>query len=282
MDRLPDWLRRDQVTHVEVFPARPGAVDDWPDWAAAPVVAAFASAGIKAPWRHQVSAASLAHDGHDVVIATGTGSGKSLAYQLPTLSALLTSPRARVLYLAPTKALAADQQRTLVALNVPGVRPATLDGDTGREQREWVRQHANFVLTNPDLLHHSLLPQHERWSPFLRHVHYVVVDECHSYRGVFGAHVAHVLRRLRRLTADRPVFLLASATSGDPATSATKLIGRPVIAVTEDTAPRGATTFALWEPPLLPGLPTALPPPVLPTPAPTVLPPATHPSPAPG
>lgn len=165
----------------------------------------------------------------------------------------MSSPKARVLYLAPTKALAADQQRSLDSLNIPGVRASALDGDTSREQRDWIRQHANIVLTNPDLLHHSMLPRHQWWAHFLRHLRYVVVDECHSYRGVFGAHVAHVLRRLRRMTNDRPVFVLASATSGDPAASASKLIGRPVKAVTDDTAPRGATTFALWEPPLLPG-----------------------------
>src|SRR4030095_9779814 len=123
-------------------------------------------------------------------------------------------------------------------------RAAVCDGDTPRDERDWVRQHANVVLTNPDLLHHWMLPQHTRWWAFLRHLSYVIVDETHSYRGVFGAHVAHVLRRLRRLSDDRPVFLLASATSGDPGATAAKLVGRPVVAVTEDTAPRGAATFA--------------------------------------
>jgi DEAD/DEAH box helicase domain-containing protein len=253
VDRLPPWLRRQQVTHVEVFPARHGQTTQWPAWAGAAVVAAVEAVGIRAPWEHQSRAATHAWEGRDVVIATGTGSGKSLAYQLPALTAVLTRPKARALYLAPTKALAVDQLRAIQSLNIPGVRAAVCDGDTLREQRDWVRQHANVVLTNPDLLHHSLLPQHARWSALLRNLCFVIVDESHSYRGVFGAHVAHVLRRLRRLTDDRPVFVLASATSGDPAASAAKLTGRPVIAVTEDTAPRGAATFALWEPPLLPG-----------------------------
>ncbi|GHJ50509.1 helicase [Catellatospora sp. TT07R-123] len=293
MDLLPDWLKRDQITHVERLPARAGQRAAWPGWVPAALVGALEQAGISAPWQHQTDAAELAHSGADVVISTGTGSGKSLAYQLPALSAVLTDPRARVLYLAPTKALAADQFRTLAALGLPGLRAAVCDGDTSREDRDWIRQHANVILTNPDLLHHSILPQHTRWSGVLRNLRYVIVDESHSYRGVFGAHVAHVLRRLRRLTATSPtgatgailrpevrkgafssdsvaegplldaartrrdggpVFLLASATSGDPAGSASRLIGRPVVAVSEDTAPRGSTTFALWEPPELPGV----------------------------
>ncbi len=249
---------------MEVFPSRAGRTRDWPSWTAPTLIDALAKAGINAPWEHQAVAADHAYAGHDVVIATGTGSGKSLAYHLPALSAVLTSPKERVLYLSPTKALAIDQLRAIHSLNLSGVRAAVCDGDTLREQRDWIRQHANVVLTNPDLLHHSLLPQHNRWSSLLRHLRYVIVDESHTYRGVFGAHVAHILRRLRRLTTDRPTFLLASATSADPATSATRLLGRTVIAVSEDTAPRGRATFALWEPPFLPGhTPT---PPALPLP----------------
>ena len=134
---------------------------------------------------------------------------------------------------------------------VPGVRAATYDGDTPPDERRWIRDHANVVLTNPDLLHHSLLPGHERWSRFLRSLEYVVVDECHVYRGVFGSHVAAVLRRLRRVAARygaSPTFVLASATVSEPATHASRLIGMPVAAVTDDGSPRGAMTFALWEP----------------------------------
>lgn len=242
---------------MEVFPARTGTTCEWPSWTAPTLVNALTEAGIAAPWEHQTLAATYAFEGRDVVIATGTGSGKSLAYHLPALTTVLSQPKSRVLYLSPTKALAIDQLRAIQALNISGVRAAACDGDTLREQRDWIRQHANVVLTNPDLLHHSLMPQHDRWSGLLRHLRYVIVDESHSYRGVFGAHVAHILRRLRRLTGNRPTFILASATSGDPAASATKLIGRPVIAVTEDSAPRGSAIFALWEPPLLPGQPDA-------------------------
>jgi DEAD/DEAH box helicase domain-containing protein len=240
-------------THVETLPARPAAFADWPAWLPDEVRSRFAARGVARPWTHQAAAASLAHDGTSVIVATGTASGKSLAYQLPGLAALAADERARVLYLAPTKALAGDQLRALQALEVPGVRAATFDGDTPREERDWVRAHANWVLTNPDMLHRSLLPGHGRWAPFLRRLRYVVVDECHVYRGVFGAHVAGVLRRLRRVCAaygSQPVFVLASATVAEPAGLGTRLIGTPVAAVTEDGSPRGETVFALWEPPL--------------------------------
>ena len=136
------------------------------------------------------------------------------------LAALLEDPRATALYLSPTKALAADQLRSLAALDLPGVRPAAYDGDTPIAERDWVRAHARLVLTNPDMLHRGVLPRHEAWASFLRRLRYVVVDECHTYRGVFGSHVAHVLRRLRRLCAryrSEPVFVLASATVAEPA-----------------------------------------------------------------
>jgi DEAD/DEAH box helicase domain-containing protein len=248
-------LSSPSVTHVERLPARPGVSAEWPAWTPDTVVAACRGRGISAPWAHQGTAASLAFDGRHVVLATGTGSGKSLGYQLPVLSRLTADPRATALYIAPAKALAADQLRSVVGLGLPDVRPATYDGDTAREERDWIRQHSRFVLTNPDMLHHGMLPGHERWASFLRRLAYVVIDECHAYRGVFGSHVAHVLRRLRRLAArygGSPTFILASATSGDPAGTASRLVGAPVTAVTEDASPRGALTFALWEPPLLP------------------------------
>jgi len=243
------------ITHVQRVAARVGRPAPWPGWVPPDLVAALGARGIAAPWEHQATAAALAHAGRHVVLATGTASGKSLAYQLPALSGLIKDPRATVLYLSPTKALAADQLRALIRLGIDGVRPATYDGDTAREEREWVRQHSRFVLTNPDMLHHALLPGHARWATFLRRLSYVVIDECHTYRGVFGSHVAHVLRRLRRIAAQyggSPTFILASATSGDPADTATRLTGVPVEAVVEDASPRGAVTFALWEPPLVP------------------------------
>ena len=269
LERLRNGRDSGTVTHVERVPARTGTTVPWPDWIPLPLRAAFAERGVVAPWAHQVRAAMLAHAGRHVVIATGTASGKSLAYQLPVLARLLEDRRATALYLAPTKALAADQLRTVAGLELPDLRPACYDGDTPREERDWVRRHARFVLTNPDMLHHSMLPGHRGWAHFMRRLAFVIVDECHAYRGVFGSHVAHVLRRLRRFGAssgssapgsgygaDRagagPTFFLASATVADPATAAERLTGLATTAVTEDASPRGAMTFALWEPPLLP------------------------------
>ncbi|WP_370466977.1 DEAD/DEAH box helicase [Actinocatenispora comari] len=247
------------VTHIRHLPARAGQTEPWPDWVPEALRKSLAEQGITAPWRHQTEAAQLVHDGHSTVIATGTASGKSLAYQLPVLTGLLAEPRATALYLSPTKALAADQLRSLDGLltgDLTSLTAAGYDGDTPQAERDWVRAHARLVLTNPDMLHQGMLPGHRRWATFLRRLRYVVIDECHTYRGVFGSHVAQVLRRLRRLAAhygaDEPVFVLASATVAEPATAAGRLTGGPVRAVTEDFSPRAARTVALWEPPLLP------------------------------
>jgi len=252
--------RADRLTHLEQVPERPGRTTSWPEWAAPILVERLRARGLPEPWRHQAEAADHAWAGRSVIISTGTASGKSLAYLLPALTALLQgepdTPRGRgaaALYIAPTKALAADQLRVVRGLDLAGVRAAAFDGDTPSEDRDWVRQHAAYVLTNPDMLHRSVLPGHPRWAKFLRALRFVVVDECHLYRGVFGSHVAQVLRRLRRVCerygAD-PVFVLASATVSDPAASAERLVGLPVVAVTDDASPRGPMSFALWEPEL--------------------------------
>ncbi|MFC7976577.1 DEAD/DEAH box helicase [Streptomyces cinereoruber] len=263
LDRLSSGeSRAARITHTEHMPARAGRHAVWPHRIRPEVIAAIQEAGIEHPWAHQAQAAEHALDGESVVIATGTASGKSLAYLAPVLSTLLDgseAPNGRgatALYLAPTKALAADQRRAVRELAAPlgnRIRPALHDGDTPVEEREWVRQYANYVLTNPDMLHRSMLPSHPRWSSFLRALRYVVIDECHTYRGVFGSHVAQVLRRLRRVCArygSEPVFLLASATSADPARTAGRLTGLPVTEVSDDASPRGELVFALWEPPL--------------------------------
>ena len=247
-----DPRRAAAVTHVEVIPARAGRTAPWPEWVDPVLLSRWRAAGVALPWTHQRAVADLAHEGRHVVVATGTASGKSLAYQLPVLSGLLADPRARAVYLAPTKALATDQLRALRALTLTGVRAATYDGDTPREERDWVRSHATYVLTNPDMLHRSVLPRHQQWRTFLRGLQYVVVDECHVYRGVFGSGVAAVLRRLRRVCARYgayPTFLLASATVADPALAALRLTGLEVSAVTEDGSPHGAQEFVLYEPP---------------------------------
>jgi DEAD/DEAH box helicase domain-containing protein len=250
-----DPTRADRVTHVEHVPARVGRRAAWPEWVPQLLIDRLAHLGVPAPWEHQAEAADLARAGSSVVIATGTASGKSLAYLLPVLASQLEDDRATALYLSPTKALAADQLRAVRGLNLAAVRAATYDGDTAREEREWVRRHGRFVLTNPDMLHRGVLPRHADWASFLRGLRFVVVDECHSYRGVFGSHVAQILRRLRRVCARygaSPVFLLASATVSSPEESAGRLTGLRVVPVTNDASPRGSTEFALWEPPLMP------------------------------
>jgi len=244
----------DCLTHVERVVRRTGRPVEWPKWVPRELRATLRAHGVRRPWSHQAAAADLAHSGRHVVVSTGTASGKSLAYYLPVLSALGADQRATALYLAPSKALAADQLRAVGAIAPADVRPAVFDGDTPWEEREWVRSFARLVLTNPDMVHHGMLPRHATWATFLRRLRYVVIDECHTYRGVFGSHVAHVIRRLRRVCeryGSSPVFLLASATVGDPAGTASRLVGLDVTAVTDDGSPRGGVTFALWEPPFM-------------------------------
>ncbi|AHH15206.1 putative DEAD/DEAH box helicase [Nocardia nova SH22a] len=247
-----------RITHVTELPARAAQFSDWPSWAAPEAVEALRESGVQKPWSHQIHTAELAFGGGHVVVCTGTASGKSLGYQLPILTELRRDPRATALYISPTKALGADQFRAAAELtaDVPlrDIHPACYDGDTPPEVRRWVRANARWIFTNPDMLHVGVLRNHQRWARIFRRLRYVVVDECHAYRGVFGSQVAMVLRRLRRLAAHYgadPTFVLCSATSADPATAAERLIGAPVTAVTTDGSPHGARTVALWEPPLL-------------------------------
>ena len=303
--------RDGRLVHLQRTPARPAQHSEWPAWADPLLVTAYRHLGVETPWVHQTRAADAVHTGRHTVLATGTGSGKSLAAWLPAISDVLASQgagpasgpateateaterraggRARIpgsriseygrhpttLYLSPTKALAADQAASLERLvaeveaiqradGVPAgsirtVRIGTCDGDTPLPERDWARAHADVVLTNPDFLHFSLLPGHERWTRLLRALRYIVVDECHAYRGILGAHVALVLRRLLRLVhrlrpdGPGPVVLCASATAAEPALTAARLIGvepDAVLAVTDDGAPAGERTLALWQPAL--------------------------------
>jgi DEAD/DEAH box helicase domain-containing protein len=257
--RLTDPAGRgDRLTHLELVPARAGRHSAWPDWTAPILVEAWRARGIDRPWTHQVQAAQAARDGYHVVVSTGTASGKSVAYLLPALTRLeetRTSSGGRgatALYLSPTKALAQDQLNAVLGLGLAGLKATTHDGDSTREQRDWARDFGEYVLTNPDMLHRSMLPSHHRWSRFFSLLEYVVVDECHHYRGVFGAHVAQIMRRLRRVCAlygADPTFVLASATVAEPSRSAGRLTGLPVRAVTDDGSARGQVALALWEPP---------------------------------
>ena len=188
------------------------------------------------------------------MITSGTASGKSLAFNLPVLDGIARDPKRRALYLYPTKALAQDQARKLAELRPPGLREAIYDGDTPREERPTIRRRSNLVLTNPDMLHVGLLPNHKSWGDFIANLGWVVVDEAHTYRGVFGSHVANVLRRLRRVArayGAEPRFLLASATIANPVELAERLVGEPFELIDDDGAPRAGREIAMWNPPLI-------------------------------
>jgi DEAD/DEAH box helicase domain-containing protein len=214
---------------------------------------ALKRAGIERLYSHQREALR-ASASSDLVITSGTASGKSLAFNLPVLDGIAREPKRRALYLYPTKALAQDQARSLGALRPPGLREAIYDGDTPREERPAIRRRSNLVLTNPDMLHVGILPNHKSWGDFLANLGWVVVDEAHTYRGVFGSHVANVLRRLRRLArayGSEPRFLLASATIANPVGLAEELVGTPFELIDDDGAPRSGREIAMWNPPLI-------------------------------
>ena len=214
---------------------------------------ALGRVGIDSLYTHQLRAFELASDSN-LVITSGTASGKSLAFNLPVLNGIAARPKDRALYLYPTKALAQDQARALARLRPPNLREAIYDGDTPREERPAIRRRSNLILTNPDMLHVAVLPNHKSWGDFLANLEWVVVDEAHTYRGVFGSHVANVLRRLRRLArayGSEPRFLLASATIANPDELAGRLVGIPFELVDDDGAPRAGREIAMWNPPLI-------------------------------
>jgi len=262
---LEDLGRRDErLVHMHVVPERPEVLAHWPGWVRPEVVDAYGALGIRRPWSHQREALDAIHAGHDMVLATGTGSGKSLAAWVPILSDLAAAEgtarisevhrRPTLLYMSPTKALAADQLAALERLLTAGgleVRASTADGDTPREAKEWARGHADVLLTNPDFLHYVMLPGHERWTRLLASLRYVVIDELHHWRGVTGSHIALVVRRLLRIAhhlgAD-PVVVMLSATVRDPALVGERMTGRSgVVAIDRDGAPAGAHHLALWQ-----------------------------------
>jgi len=238
----------EELAHVAREPARVGRSEPLPADLHPRVREAV---GVATLYAHQREAWDVVGRGEHLMVTTGTASGKTLAFTLPVLDALAREPKSRALYLYPTKALAQDQYRTLAAYRLPGLRPAIYDGDTPTEQRRLIRQSANVILSNPDMLHVGVLPHHDRWGDVLANLRYVVIDEAHVYRGVFGSHVANVVRRLRRLVASygsEPQFLLASATISNPGELAQQLLGVPVTVVGDDAAPRAERTIVLWNP----------------------------------
>jgi DEAD/DEAH box helicase domain-containing protein len=217
------------------------------------LIAALGRAGIERLYSHQLAAYEAAA-ATDLVITSGTASGKSLAFNLPVLDGIAANAKRRALYLYPTKALAQDQARKLAQLRPPGLREAIYDGDTPKEERPAIRRQNNLVLTNPDMLHVGILPHHKGWGDFFANLGWVVVDEAHTYRGVFGSHVANVLRRLRRVArayGSEPRFLLASATIANPVELAERLVGTSFELIDDDGAPRAGREVAMWNPPLL-------------------------------
>jgi DEAD/DEAH box helicase domain-containing protein len=249
-----DLLDEEAVAYRGVEPARAGREESLPGGIDPALVSALVAGGITSVWRHQAEAWEAAARGENVIVTTGTASGKSLAFNLPVLSAIAADPKTRVLYLYPTKALAQDQARALAELRLKGVRAAIYDGDTELERRWQVRKWANAILTNPDMLHVGVLPHHDRWGDVLHNLRFVVLDEAHVYRGVFGSHVGNVVRRLRRLAraygAD-PQLLLASATIANPGELAELVTGEPATVIDADAAPKAEREVVLWNPPLV-------------------------------
>src|SRR6059058_1381290 len=248
-----DLLQGEEIAYVSTEPAREAALAPLPDELHPRVREALAAQGIAELYTHQRAAWDAAARGEHVVVTTGTASGKTLAFNLPVLDAIAREPKTRALYLYPTKALAQDQLRSLTTTRLPGVRAAIYDGDTESERRWQIRRWSNLILSNPDMLHIGVLPHHDRWGDVLSNLRYVIVDEAHVYRGVFGSHVANVLRRLRRLAriyGAEPQFLLASATISNPGELVERLLGVPATVIGEDGAPRAERTVVLWNPPL--------------------------------
>src|SRR5437870_3940287 len=244
------------ITATRHFAPRPPVLVPFPPSLDPRIADALRARGIDELYSHQARAWELIAQGHHVVVVTPTASGKTLCYNLPALQALLHQPDARVLYLFPTKALAQDQLAELeqLAKQLPELKMFTYDGDTPQDARRAVRARANLVLTNPDMLHSGILPHHTKWATLFQNLKFVVIDELHAFRGVFGSHVADVVRRLRRICrhygAD-PQFIMASATIANPGEHAGAIIGAAVEEIAESGAPAGDKLFICYNPPVV-------------------------------
>ncbi len=249
-----DPAEADNLVHVEHLPARDPKPLPFPDDLPEVLVSRLSLLGVEGLFEHQLLGLEALRAGRNVMLSTGTASGKSLVYQIATAESALVTPKATALFLFPTKALARDQLRAMRAFKLPQVRAAVYDGDTPQAERPLIRRNANLVLTNPDMLHLALLADNARWADFMLRLSVVVVDEAHVLRGVFGSHVAMTLRRLRRLIAHHggnPRWCLASATVGNPGELAERLTGLDVDVIEADAAPRGRKLFAMWNPPII-------------------------------
>ncbi|HEU0297542.1 MAG TPA: DEAD/DEAH box helicase [Anaerolineales bacterium] len=261
INSLLDFWKRDTDTAPNLFawrtiPPRPAQTHPFPTDLPAPLSQALIASGIHSLYSHQLEAWIAARKNENIILSTGTASGKTLAYNLPVFAELLTDPNARALYLFPTKALTQDQLSTLgnMERGTWNVSAAIYDGDTPTSARSKIRQTARIILTNPDMLHTGILPHHTNWADFFTYLKYVVVDETHTYRGVFGSHVANVIRRLKRVGkfyGAKPQFILASATIGNPRELAEKLIEEPARLIDTDGSARGPRHFLIYNPPLV-------------------------------
>lgn len=258
---LDEWRRdpqfRNQVSAWRVVPARIGRYEDFPAELHPELRASLAARGIERLYAHQREAWDLIQAGRDAVIATPTASGKTLCYNLPVLQAILRDPSVRALYVFPTKALAQDQVaelHDLVRNLKTSVHTFTYDGDTPVHARQKIREAGHIVVTNPDMLHAAILPHHTKWLRLFKNLRYVVIDEAHIYRGVFGSHVANVIRRLLRIAAfygARPQFIFCSATIANPGELTSRLLGRETAVVSESGAPEGEKHVILYNPPVV-------------------------------
>src|SRR5215211_7048549 len=260
---LLDFWKRDADTAPNLvawrtLPPRPAQTHPFPDDLPTPVKQTLIAAGIHSLYSHQLEAWTHARKNQNIILSTGTASGKTLSYNLPILASLLQDPNARALYLFPTKALAQDQSSNLQALlsnlQSPIVPTAAIyDGDTPQSARSAIRKNARIVLSNPDMLHTGILPHHTNWLDFIANLRFVVIDETHTYRGVFGSHVANVIRRLKRVAnfyGAKPHFILASATIGNPKELAERLIEESVHLIDNDGSARGPRHFIIYNPPI--------------------------------
>jgi DEAD/DEAH box helicase domain-containing protein len=255
---LVERYRRDEVlTCVRQIPAREAQFRPVPGWVTSDLSEAYRAKGIKELYSHQAATAELVRQGKNMVVVTPTASGKTLCYNLPVLNAVLENSDARALYLFPTKALAQDQ---LAELHDLATRLSdrfgvfTYDGDTPSDARKAIRERGHIILTNPDMLHSGILPHHTKWMRLFENLRYIVIDELHTYRGVFGSHLANVLRRLRRVAkfyGSDPQFICCSATIANPGELASQLIEENVEVIEENGAPAGEKTFIFYNPPMV-------------------------------
>ncbi|MGD8923067.1 MAG: DEAD/DEAH box helicase, partial [Candidatus Zixiibacteriota bacterium] len=262
LEQIIDLLRDDpgvsrNISHWRTISARPPVYGDFPSNIDRRLIDVLAKKGIKRPYTHQESAIKVVMEGKDIVVVTPTASGKTLCYNVPVIDSILKSPDSRALYLFPTKALSQDQLselHDLVNKLDVDIRTYTFDGDTPQTARRLIRSAGHIVVTNPDMLHTGILPHHTKWIKLFENLKYVVIDEVHQYRGVFGSHLANVVKRLRRICqfyGSNPLFICSSATIANPDDLAKRIIGREVTLIDNNGAPSGEKHFALYNPPVI-------------------------------